>query len=140
MIVLDTNVFSVLMRREPDAILTEWMNQQPIGSVWTTSITILEIRFGIDLLPAGRRRVQLEMAFARNLKEDLQERILDFDREAAYKAAALAAQRQLVGKPIEFRDIEIAGIVASRRATLATRNTRHFEDLGIDLIDPWTNF
>jgi predicted nucleic acid-binding protein len=139
-IVLDTNVFSVLMRREPDATLTEWMNQQPIGSVWTTSITILEIRFGIDLLPVSRRRVQLEMAFARNLKEDLQERILDFDREAAYGAAALAARRQLTGRPIEFRDMEIAGIIASRRATLATRNTRDFEDLGIELIDPWTNF
>jgi len=114
------------------------MNRQPPESIWTTAITVFEIRFGIEVLPTGRRKDQLEIAFARSLKEDLQERILDFDRDAAREAGTMAARRQLAGRPLDFRDLEIAGIAAARRATLATRNTRHFSDLGIDLIDPWT--
>ena len=138
MIILDTDVVSGLMKPEPDLSLGGWMNRQPPESIWTTAITVFEIRFGIEVLPTGRRKDQLEIAFARSLKEDLQERILDFDRDAAREAGTMAARRQLAGRPLDFRDLEIAGIAAARRATLATRNTRHFSDLGIDLIDPWT--
>jgi predicted nucleic acid-binding protein len=136
-IILDTDVVSGLMKPVPDLLLGEWMNRQPSESIWTTAITIFEIRFGIELLPAGRRKDQLEIAFVRSLKADLQEHIVDFDRDAAHEAAAMAARRQAIGRPIEFRDIEIAGIVASRRATLATRNMRHFEGLRIELVNPW---
>ena len=139
MIILDTDVVSGLMRPEPDVALGKWLNGQPAQSIWTTAITVFEIRFGIDLLPVGRRKHQLEISFAHSLAEDLRERILDFDHDAAQEAARMAAHRPLAGKRVEFRDVEIAGIVASRRATLATRNTRHFEGLGIDLIDPWAN-
>jgi toxin FitB len=138
MIVLDTNVVSDLMRVRPEPILVEWIRRQPVASVWTTVVTVLELRFGIELLPQSKRRAQLETALERNLHEDLGARILDFDRSAAHEAAVLAAQRQRAGLPMEFRDAEIAGIVASRRATLATRNIRHFENLGIELVNPWT--
>jgi predicted nucleic acid-binding protein len=137
MIVLDTNVLSSLMRREPDRAIVEWLDRQPSESVWTTAVTVFEIRFGLGLLAAGRRRRQLEDAFTRTLEEDLQARVLPFDREAAREAAQRAAQRRAAGRTVDFRDIEIAGIVAARRATLATRNVRHFQDLGITLIDPW---
>lgn len=140
MIILDTNVLSALMKRGGDDFTVDsWMDQQARELLWTTAITILEIRTGIELLPIGRRRQQLETAFAYCLKEDLHERVLDFDRDAAYRAAEMAAQRTAAGRPLDFRDIEIAGIVAARRATLATRNTRHFENLGIDLVDPWAS-
>jgi toxin FitB len=105
--------------------------------VWTTAVTVFEIRFGLGLLAAGRRRRLLEDAVARTLEEDLQERILPFDREAAREAAQRAAERRAAGRTVDFRDIEIAGIVAARRATLATHNVRHFQDLGITLVDPW---
>jgi predicted nucleic acid-binding protein len=135
--VLDTDVLSGLMKPEPDLALGAWINRQPTGSIWTTAITIFEIRFGIDLLPTGRRKDQLELAFARTLKEDLRERVLDFDSDSAREAGAMAARRQLAGRPVEFHDMEIAGIVAVHRATLATRNTRHFENLGIEVVNPW---
>jgi hypothetical protein len=138
-IILDSDVLSGLMRPVPDILLGAWMNRQPPESVWITAITIFEIRFGIDLLPTSRRKNQLEISFARCVQEDLQERILDFDREAARTAGEMAARRQLGGRAVEIRDIEIAGIVATRRATLATRNIRHFANLGIDLVDPWAN-
>lgn len=137
MTVLDTNVLSAVMQREPEPTVVAWLDRQPSESVWTTAITVFEIRFGIALLAPSRRRRQLEEAFRRTVEEDLDGRVLAFDVEAAREAAHRAADRRAAGNPVDFRDIEIAGIVAARRATLATRNLRHFRNLEITLVDPW---
>ncbi|MEP7083118.1 MAG: PIN domain-containing protein [Betaproteobacteria bacterium] len=73
----------------------------------------------------------------RLLEDDLEGRVLDFDSAAALEAAALAAERQKAGRPVDIRDTQIAGIALARRATLATRNVRHFQDLKVPVIDPW---
>lgn len=138
MIVLDTNVLSALMRQEANPLVVEWLDRQPSQSIWVTAVTVFEVHFGLELLEPGRRRRQLESEFARALKEDFEGRILPFEQSAASAAALIAAHRRGAGRPIEIRDVQIAGIVAARRATLATRNTRHFADLGVALIDPWT--
>jgi toxin FitB len=109
----------------------------PPESVWTTTITIFEIRFGLALLTPGRRRDRLDEAFDRAIDEILGGRVLPFDRSAAEAAAAIAARQRQIGRPVEKRDVQIAGIAAARKATLATRNARHFESLGIILVDPW---
>jgi toxin FitB len=137
MIVLDTNVLSALMRREPDATVRRWLDDRPAESIWLTALTIFEIRFGIETLAASRRRRQLEGDFARLLAEDLQGRILHFDNGAAESAARLAARRKPLGRVGELRDTLIAGIVISRKAELATRNLRHFQDLEVPVIDSW---
>ncbi|OGA63666.1 MAG: twitching motility protein PilT [Betaproteobacteria bacterium RIFCSPLOWO2_12_FULL_67_28] len=137
MILLDTNVLSALMRRAPERAVVDWLDRQPADSIWITSITLFEVRLGLALLPAGRKRKALQDAFARLLEEDLQNRVLDFDAAAATEAAALAATRQRTGRPVDLRDPQIAGIALARRATLATRNVRHFADLDVPLIDPW---
>ena len=137
MIILDTNVVSALMRQDAASVLVGWLDRQPEESVWITAVTIFEVHFGLELLPPGRRRRQLEDAFARALDEDFEARILPFERSSARAAALIAARRRQAGRPIEIRDAQIAGIAAARRATLATRNTRHFANLGIALIDPW---
>ncbi len=137
MIILDTNVLSALMRTAPEAPVVAWLDRQPAESVWITSITLFEARLGLALLPTSRRRQTLEAAFARLLKEDLENRVLDFDSAAATEAASLAAERQKVGRPVDMRDTQIAGIALARRATLATRNVRYFRDLKIPIVDPW---
>lgn len=137
MIILDTNVLAALMRTVPEVSVMAWLDRQPAESVWITSITLFEARFGLALLPAGRRRQALEAAFARMLKEDLENRVLDFDSAAAIEAASLAATRQKNGRSVDMRDTQIAGIALARRATLATRNVRHFGDLNISVVDPW---
>ena len=137
MIILDTNVLSALMRTVPDAHVVAWLDRQPAESVWTTSITLFEAYLGLALLPTGRRRRTLEAAFARLLQEDLENRVLDFDSAAVTEAASLATARQKNGRPVDLRDTQIAGIALARRATLATRNVRHFRDLRILIVDPW---
>ena len=137
MIVLDTNVVSALMRREPDPVVVAWLDGLPPESVWTTSITVFEVRLGLELLETGRRRRQLEDAFEKALEEDFESRVLPFDPAAAQAAGRIAAERRRAGRPVEIRDVQIAGIVQLRKATLATHNTRHFEGCGFGLVDPW---
>ena len=137
MIVIDTNVLSALMREVPEQAVVEWLDRQAAESIWITSITLFEARLGLALLPKGRRRKALESAFDKLLVEDLEGRVLDFDRPAAEAAAQLAAGRQRTGHTIDMRDTQIAGIVIARRANLATRNVRHFSDLDVDVINPW---
>ncbi len=137
MIILDTNVLSALMRTAPEAPVVKWLDRQPAESIWITSITLFETRLGLALLPAGRRRQTLELAFDRLLKEDLENRVLDFDSAAATEAASLAAARQKAGRPVDMRDTQIAGIALARNATLATRNVRHFAELKVPIVDPW---
>jgi predicted nucleic acid-binding protein len=125
------------MRAVPDQPVIEWLDRQAAESIWITSITVIEARLGLALLPKGKRRQTLESAFDSLMLDDLEGRVLDFDQPAAEAAAQLAAGRQRKGQSIDMRDTQIAGIVIARRATLATRNVRHFSDLTIDLINPW---
>jgi predicted nucleic acid-binding protein len=135
MIILDTDILSGLMRS--DAALVEWLDRQPWMSVWTTSISVLEIRHGLAVMPAGRRQTLRLTEFGRVIEQDLEGRVLSFDRRAAEEAASLMASRQRAGRPRELRDTMIAGITLSQHATLATRNVRHFDDLSAPVVDPW---
>lgn len=137
MIILDTNVLSALMRSTPEPAVVDWLDRQPGDSVWITSITVFEARFGLALLPKGRRRLTLEQAFESVLRDDLANRILEFDAPAAVSAAQLAAERPRKGAVVDLRDTLIAGIALARRATIATRNTRHFDGLDVPVVDPW---
>ena len=137
MIILDTNVLSALMRQTPDENVVAWLDQQSRTSVWTTSITVLEIRFGLQIMSAGKRRSTLIHAFE-ILLEKIGHRVVPFDVAAAEQSAHLMASRQKKGRPGDLRDTMIAGIVLAQRATLATRNTMHFEDISVPLVNPWS--
>jgi toxin FitB len=135
MLILDTDVLSELMRSS--AVAVEWLDRQPSTSIWTTAINVFEIRYGLAIMPGRRRQSLQSVEFERVLEEDLEQRILPFDSGAAKEAASLMASRQLAGRPRELRDTMIAGIALAHRATLATRNVRHFDDLSVSVVDPW---
>ncbi len=137
MIILDTNVLSALMQATPDVRVVAWLDRQAPESIWTTSITLFESRLGLALLPEGRRRQALEASFEQLLNEDLQNRVFVFDTAAALEAAVLAATQRRAGRPVDLRDTQIAGIAVARRASIATRNLRHFQDLAVPVINPW---
>ena len=142
MIVLDTNVISALMRKQPEKPVVSWLDAQPSSSVWITAITVMEIRFGLQAMPPHsmtktRRQDALLRLFELLLKNMIEGRIASFDAGAGIQAAELMAQRKRAGRPAEVRDTMIAGIVLANRATLATRNTQHFKDLPLTVINPW---
>jgi predicted nucleic acid-binding protein len=137
MIILDSNVLSELMRPRPEARVIAWLDRQPQTSIWTTSITVFEIHFGLHVMPTGRRRATYTQGFER-LLDEIDHRIAPFDTEAAQQASLLMASRRIQGHARELRDTMIAGIVLARHATLATRNLSHFNDVSAPLVDPWT--
>jgi toxin FitB len=137
MILLDTNVLSAMMQAVPDETVARWLDQQPRESIWITTITVMEIRGGLQAMPVSRKRAALANALAILLSEKIQGRIAVFDMSAAEEAAELIARRKLQGRPVDSRDTMIAGIAQASRATLATRNTSHFSDLSVPVINPW---
>ena len=137
MILLDTNVLSALMRDPPDPAMVVWLDRQGADEIWTTSVTVFEIRFGLARLAEGRKRTTLQAAFDGLLREDLAGRIAPLDRAAAEAAGQLAARREAAGRPVDVRDTLIAGIALSRRARVASRNVKHYDDLETGVIDPW---
>lgn len=137
MIVLDTNVVSELMRREPDPRVMTWIARQPMAGVFTTTLTQAEIYYGLALLPEGRRRDDLLAAARAMFEVDLAGRVLPFDSDAASAYPGIAAGRKQDDKPISQVDAQIAAITRSRGARLATRNVRDFADCGITIVDPW---
>ena len=137
MIILDTNVVSALMQQQPDPQVVDWLDRQPSESIWISAVTLFEGRYGLALLPDGRRKILLQESFEALIVQDLQSRIAHFDVTAANQAAELASQRKARGRPVDMRDTFIAGIALARRATLATRNVKHFDDLAIPVVNPW---
>lgn len=137
MIILDTNILSALMQKNPDMAVINWLDRVPAESVWTTSVTLFEARYGLSLLPEGKRRKALVEIFEQIIAEDLDGRVLLFDQMAAEQAALLAASRRKTGSTVDMRDTFIAGIALAKRATIATRNTKHFSDLQVDVVNPW---
>lgn len=137
MLVLDTNVISEVMKAKPDPQVIAWLDSQPSSSVWTTSVSVFEIGFGLRTLPDGKRKRVLQDAFEVMLTEDLGYHILDFDRAVAHRAGEISAKLHGLGRSVEVRDVQIAGIVSVRHAYLATRNSKYFRDIDISLVNPW---
>ena len=136
MIVLDTNVVSELMRPEPAPAVLAWIQRSSGYGLYTTAVTIAEIRYGIARLPEGRRRQSLHQA-ADEIFAAFPRQVLPFDLASASAYADIVASREKQGNPISGFDAQIAAICRSQAASLATRNTRDFVDTGISLLDPW---
>ncbi len=135
MILLDTDVLSAMMRPDPDPGVRAWFNRQPEEGVFLSSITIEEILFGIRLVPAGRKRRDLEQSYS-NMHKIFSGRILPFDETAAGETATLRAHRRAIGRPMEVPDAQIAGIAKSHALSLATFNTKDFLHLDLHLLKP----
>ncbi len=137
MIVLDTDVLSELMRAQAEPAVIDWLDRQEQDSLAVTAVTVAELLYGIARLPDGRRKNGLQDAALRMLDEELADRVLPFDEDAAVHYAALVSQRDRAGRPISMADAQIAAICRQHAAALATRNSKDFEGVGIVLANPW---
>lgn len=136
MIVLDTDVVSLLIRSGSESPGLRWLDAQRREDVWVTAITRYELEYGVELLPFGQRRDRLGRQIAAFLQQGFGGRMLPVDEEASIQAGRLAARRKRGGLNIALADTLIAGIALSRQATVATRNVRHFADTGLTVVDP----
>jgi toxin FitB len=135
-VLLDTNVLSELLRAQPDAAVMAWVVAQPANSLFVSAVTQAEMLLGARLLPAGKRRQQLEQALDAMFSEDFASRVLPFDSNAAADYAEVVAVRRRAGTPISQFDAQIAAIALSHRLGVATRNVADFEGCGLAVINP----
>lgn len=135
MIVLDTNVLSEPLRREPEPVVLQWL-AHPTEAFALSTVSMGELLTGARLLPLGRRRDALGDAIE-SLLESFAGAVLDYDERAARAYAELTEQSRTVGRPIGVEDGMIAAICIANSATLATRNIKDFDGLGVELVNPW---
>ena len=137
-VLLDTSIVSELLRPSPDPAVETWVGECSATDLYFSAVGEAELRYGVSILPAGRRRDVLALAIEAILREDFDERILPFDSAAAREYAEIAATRRAAGRPVAPADCQIAAIARSRDMAVATRNVRDFDDIHIEVVDPWT--
>ena len=131
---LDTNVVSETTRSRPNPSVIAFLDQSP--DLWLASLVVHELEFGLRLMPPGQRRERLRMDVSRFL-ERYADRILPVSETAAVWSARLRANAVLAGRPPDLIDTLIAGTAKANGLTIATRNVRDFEGLGVEVVNPW---
>jgi len=137
-LLLDTNVLSEVTRPAPDARVLDWLDRLDEDRSFISVISIAEIRRGVALMDEGRKRDALAEWLARDLPQRFEQRVLPVDEPVALAWGDLMGIAKRRGRGLSSMDGLIAATAIARQLTLATRNTRDFEDFGIELFDPWT--
>ncbi|MBP0606003.1 MULTISPECIES: type II toxin-antitoxin system VapC family toxin [Burkholderia] len=139
MILVDTNVISEPLRREPSAAVIEWLDAQNVDTLFVAAISLAEIRFGVAVLPVGRRRDWLEQSIEQRVVPLFRGRILPFDDAASKAYASLRAKARGTGNAMASADGLIAATAAANGLIVATRDVAPFEAAGLRVIDPWAS-
>ena len=137
MILLDTNVVSEPLRPAPEARVIEWIDAQPLETLFLSAITVAELRAGVALLPAGKRRTGLQQNLEKRVLPLFAGRVLPFDLACTQAYAVLLATARKARLAIATADGYIAAIAAANGFTVATRDTGPFQAAGVAVIDPW---
>ena len=134
---LDTNIPSELTRRAPDPRVETWVHSADRPTLYISVITLGEIRKGLTILGATRRRQQLEEWFATDLKAWFEERVLPVTEAISERWGLLDGERHLQGRPLNTADGLIAATALEHDLSLVTRNVSDYESLGVTIVNPW---
>jgi hypothetical protein len=137
MILLDTNVISEPQRRKPNARVLDWLDAQALETLYLSAITVAELRAGIALMAAGKRRDILHENLEKRLLPMFANRVLSFDMACTKAYAELLAKSRAAGLAVDTADAFIAAVALANSFTVATRDTGPFEAAGLDVINPW---
>ena len=137
MILLDTNVVSELMRTSPDPAVEAWIADHPVEDLFFSAVGESELLYGATIMPTSQRRETLYSDIESMLQAAFENRIVPFDSRAARAYAVIAAKCRFSGRATAAADCQIAAIARSRGMAVATRNVWAFEEMGIDVLNPW---
>lgn len=137
MILLDTNVVSEPLRPTPDARIRDWIDAQPLETMYLSAMTVAELRAGVALMPSGKRRTALHEHLERRVLPMFAGRVLPFDMACTNAYAELIARVRMAGIGIETADGCIAAVALANGFIVATRDTAPFQAAGVDVINPW---
>ncbi|MGU7812562.1 PIN domain-containing protein [Burkholderia sp. AW49-1] len=139
MILVDTNVISEPLRREPSMAVIEWLDAQNVETLFLAAISLAEMRFGVAALPEGRRRDWLHQSIEQRIVSLFRGRVLPFDDAASKAYASLRAKARATGNALASADGFIAATAAANGLIVATRDVAPFEAAGLRVIDPWVS-
>jgi toxin FitB len=134
---LDTNVLSEARRPEPDRRVLQWLDELDEDRAFISVVSLAEIRRGVALMEDGRRRAALADWLVRDLPDRFAGRILDIGQKTAFAWGDLMAKAKRRGIGLASMDGLLAATALAHDLTLATRNTKDFQNLGVMLFDPW---
>jgi toxin FitB len=137
LIILDTNVVSEPLKRNPGAAVLEWLDRQSPATLYLTTISQAELLAGVLALPAGKRRSELQKVVNNELVSLFANRILPFGERSAEAYAQVVTAANAAGNPIDFADAAIGAIALEHNFILATRNERDFKGTSVKLLNPW---
>lgn len=137
MIILDTNVVYEAMRVGRNVGVVAWLDRQTVETLYLTAISLSELSLGVQLLPAGKRKEEIQIGLGNVLQKLFGSRVLPFDREAALAYGTLVSAARARGKTISMPDGQIASIASVHGFTVATRDTAPFVALGVPTLNPW---
>jgi predicted nucleic acid-binding protein len=138
MILLDTNVISEPLKSTGDSNVLAWIDAQNIETLFLSTITLAELRFGVAVLPEGKRRDTLSASLEKRVLPLFAGRILSFDDASSKAYAMLRARARSAGLTIAPTDGYIAAIAVTHGFAVATRDTSPFDAAGVTIINPWT--
>ncbi|MGV7187100.1 type II toxin-antitoxin system VapC family toxin [Xanthomonas axonopodis] len=138
MILLDTNVISELWRPQPNPQVVAWIDAQAVETLFLSVVTVAELRFGIAVMPKGRKRSTLHARLEGEVLPLFDGRLLAFDLDASHAFAALASKARTAGLTLGRADAYIAATAVAQGLTVATRDTAPFEAMALDVINPWS--
>ncbi|CAM3739295.1 Plasmid stability protein StbB [Pseudomonas reidholzensis] len=137
MILLDTNVISEPLRREPEPCVIEWLDAQPLETLYLSAITVAELRAGVALMPQGKRRTALHEHLERRVLPVFLGRVLPFDQACTNAYAEVLVKARKAGSGIETADACIAAIASANGLLIATRDVSPFQAAGLTVLNPW---
>ncbi|MEQ1636229.1 MAG: type II toxin-antitoxin system VapC family toxin [Methylococcales bacterium] len=137
MILLDTNVISEPLKASGDQKVVAWINAQNVETLYLSTIGLAELRFGIAVLPEGKRRDMLHSSLEQRVLPLFAGRILPFDADASKSYATLRSKARAAGQAIAQADGYIAAIAMANGLSMATRDSKPFMAAGLTVINPW---
>lgn len=138
MILLDTNVVSESLRPKPDGTVLGWLDAQELGTLYLSAVSVAELRAGVAVLPAGKRKSVLREGLEERILPLFTGRILPFDYECTSAYAELTESARSSGVAVAVADGLIAAVAKTNHMAVATRDTTPFAAAGVSVINPWS--
>ena len=135
---LDTNVVSEWTKPRPNPGLMDWLSQVNEGEVFLSVVTVAELRYGIERLPQGRRRRELDRWLRSELPRRFEQRIILVDGPICDEWGRVTARLESPGRSIHAMDALIAATALVHGLTLVTRNAHDFSTAVQSVLNPWT--
>ncbi len=135
--ILDTNVISELVAARPDPKVAEWIQSVDSDHIFLSVIAIGELQKGIEKLPDSDRKSKLDHWLQEDLLVRFENHLLSIDLQTMLIWGRLNAQLESIGRPISAIDSLLAATALQWQFTLVTRNTSHFAQSGVFVINPW---